>query len=87
LGEKDMVFRLSRIAHQPPFYRELRDADGMVQPNTKAQQSVHFVLGDYSFKMWDVLQVDFPSCITNSTDVNTYTIGQRPPAFGMQPTM
>ena len=75
--EKDMVFRLSGgLYHQPPFYRELRDADGMVQPNTKAQQSVHFVFGnDYSFKMWDrpfklVSELYYKSL----TNVNTYTI-------------
>jgi hypothetical protein len=75
--EKDMVFRLSGgLYHQPPFYRELRDADGMVQPNTKAQQSVHFVFGnDYSFKMWDrpfklVSELYYKSL----TEVNTYTI-------------
>nr|WP_315233236.1 TonB-dependent receptor [uncultured Flavobacterium sp.] len=75
--EKDMVFRLSGgLYHQPPFYRELRGADGMVQPNTKAQQSVHIVFGnDYSFKMWDrpfklVSELYYKSL----TDVNTYTI-------------
>ncbi|TDE07878.1 TonB-dependent receptor [Flavobacterium sandaracinum] len=75
--EKDMVFRLSGgLYHQPPFYRELRAADGTVQPNTKAQQSVHFVLGnDYSFKIWDrpfklVSELYYKSL----TDVNTYTI-------------
>ena len=75
--QKDMVFRLSGgLYHQPPFYRELRDADGMVQPNTKAQQSVHVVIGnDYSFKMWDrpfklVSELYYKSL----TDVNTYTI-------------
>jgi hypothetical protein len=31
--EKDMVFRVSGgLYHQPPFYRELRDAAGVVQP-------------------------------------------------------
>ena len=75
--QKDMVFRLSGgLYHQPPFYRELRDADGMVQPNTQAQQSVHFVFGnDYSFKMWNrpfklVSELYYKSL----TDVNTYTI-------------
>ncbi|MFV8372475.1 TonB-dependent receptor [Flavobacterium sp. LB2P74] len=75
--EKDMVFRLSGgLYHQPPFYRELRDAGGMVQPNTKAQQSVHVVFGnDYSFKMWDrpfklVSELYYKSL----TNVNTYTI-------------
>lgn len=75
--EKDMVFRLSGgLYHQPPFYRELRDASGVVQPNVKAQQSIHIVLSnDYSFKMWNrpfklVSEVYYKSL----TDVNTYTI-------------
>ena len=75
--EKDMVFRLSGgLYHQPPFYRELRDASGVVQPNVKAQQSIHFVLSnDYSFKMWNrpfklVSELYYKSL----TDVNTYTI-------------
>lgn len=75
--ETDMVFRISGgLYHQPPFYRELRDAAGQVQPNIKAQQSIHFVLGnDYSFKMWDrpfklVSELYYKSL----SDVNTYTI-------------
>ena len=50
-----MLFRLSGgWYHQPPFYRELRDATGTVRPEVKAQQSVHIVLGhDYSLKLWD----------------------------------
>ena len=40
--------------HQPPFYRELRRSDGTVNPDVKAQQSIHFIVGgDYNFKMWD----------------------------------
>jgi CarboxypepD_reg-like domain/TonB-dependent Receptor Plug Domain len=52
---RDMLFRISGgLYHQPPFYRELRNADGKVIPNVKAQQSVHIVLGnDYSFKLWN----------------------------------
>jgi hypothetical protein len=75
--EMDMVFRLSGgLYHQPPFYRELRDAAGIVLPNVKAQQSVHFVLSnDYSFKLWGrpfklVSELYYKSL----TDVNTYTI-------------
>lgn len=75
--EKDMVFRLSGgLYHQPPFYRELRNGQGIVQPDTKAQQSVHFVFGnDYNFKMWNrpfklVSELYYKSL----TDVNTYTI-------------
>ncbi len=74
---KDMVFRLSGgFYHQPPFYRELRDADGVVNPDVKAQQSVHIVLSnDYSFKMWTrpfklVSEIYYKSL----TDVNPYTL-------------
>lgn len=75
--DMDMVFRLSGgLYHQPPFYRELRDLDGVVNPNVKAQQSVHIVLSnDYNFKMWDrpfkwVTEVYYKSL----SDVNTYSI-------------
>ncbi len=75
--DKDMQFRISGgVYYQPPFYRELRDASGMVQPNVKAQQSVHLVLAnDYNFKMWNrpfklVSELYYKSM----SDVNTYTI-------------
>lgn len=75
--EKDIIFRLSGgLYSQPPFYRELRDNEGIVQPNVKAQQSIHFVLSsDYTFKMWKrpfklVSELYYKSM----TDVNTYTI-------------
>jgi hypothetical protein len=64
------------LYHQPPFYRELRDSDGVVNPNVKAQQSVHLVLSnDYSFKMWTrpfklVSEIYYKSL----TDVNPYTL-------------
>ena len=74
---KDLFFRLSGgLYHQPPFYRELRDANGVVQNNVKAQQSVHIVLSnDYNFKMWNrpfkmVSELYYKSI----TDVNTYTL-------------
>jgi hypothetical protein len=74
---KDMFFRLSGgLYHQPPSYRELRDANGVVQPDVKAQQSIHIVLSnDYSFKMWDrpfkmVSELYYKSL----TDVNPYTL-------------
>lgn len=75
--KKDMLFRLSGgLYHQPPFYRELRDSLGVVQPNVKAQQSVHVVLGnDFSFKMWNrpfklVSELYYKSL----SNVNTYTL-------------
>lgn len=50
----DLLFRASwGYYYQPPFYREMRGFDGTVNPNIKAQQSVHYLLsGDYNFKMW-----------------------------------
>ena len=75
--KKDMFFRLSGgLYHQPPFYRELRDADGAVQTNVKAQQAIHIVLSnDYNFKMWNrpfkmVSELYYKSL----SDVNPYTL-------------
>jgi len=75
--DRDMVFRISGgLYHQPPFYRELRDLEGVVNPNVKAQESVHIVLGnDYNFKMWNrpfkwVTELYYKSL----SDVNVYSI-------------
>lgn len=39
--------------HQPPFYRELRDFQGRLNPNIRAQESIHFVLAsEYHFQAW-----------------------------------
>lgn len=75
--ESDMVFRLSGgLYHQPPFYRELRGADGSVNPNVKAQQSIHVVLSnDYSFKMWErPFKLVTEAYFKSMSDVNTYTL-------------
>lgn len=52
--KRDFLFRASSgFYYQPPFYRELRDMNGIVHPNVKAQQAIHFVLAsDYNFKLW-----------------------------------
>jgi outer membrane receptor protein involved in Fe transport len=74
---KDMLFRLSGgLYYQPPFYRELRDSNGSVNSNVKAQQSFHLVLSnDYSFKMWDrPFKLISEAYYKNLTDVNTYTV-------------
>lgn len=40
--------------HQPPFYRELRNMSGQLNPALRAQSSIHFVFGtDYYFTAWD----------------------------------
>ncbi len=75
--EKDMLFRVSGgMYNQPPFYRELRDYNGVVQPNVKAQKSFHFVVSnDYSFKMWTrPFKLVSEAYYKKMSDVNTYTI-------------
>lgn len=55
LWKHDVVFRAAIGEYdQPPFYRELRNQDGIVNDSVLAQRSVHFVLGaDYNFKAFD----------------------------------
>ncbi|MDG1222590.1 MAG: carboxypeptidase-like regulatory domain-containing protein [Polaribacter sp.] len=52
---QDMLFRVSGGWYsQPPSYRELKDYDGQLNVDVKAQKSIHFVSGmDYSFQMWE----------------------------------
>ncbi|MCK5170270.1 MAG: TonB-dependent receptor, partial [Bacteroidales bacterium] len=52
--KRDMLFRFSSgFYYQPPFYKEMKNADGVVNPDIKSQKSIHFVLGnDYNFKAW-----------------------------------
>jgi len=41
------------LYYQPPFYRELRDFEGELNPNLKAQRSLHAIVGtDYLFQSW-----------------------------------
>lgn len=77
LWEKDMIFRLSGgLYQQPPFYRELRDKEGRVNPEVKAQKSYHFVFGnDFSFKLFDrPFKLVSEAYYKSLSDVNTYTI-------------
>ena len=81
-GKTDMLFRLSSgIYYQPPFYRELRDQQGAVNPDVKAQKSIHFVAGnDWSFFMKGKEGIKRPFKLTTEayykslSDVNTYTL-------------
>jgi CarboxypepD_reg-like domain len=42
------------LYQQPPFYRELRNLEGVINKNVLAQKSMHIVLGtDYNFKAFD----------------------------------
>jgi carboxypeptidase-like protein/TonB-dependent receptor-like protein len=74
----DMVFRISGgLYHQPPFYRELRAADGAVNPDVKAQQSAHIVIGnEYSFRMWGEkpFKLVTEAYYKSLSDVNPYTL-------------
>ncbi len=53
--EKDIVLRFSTgLYYQPPFYREMRDMTGSINPDTEAQRSIHFVAGsDWNFLAWN----------------------------------
>lgn len=52
---KDIVLSASfGYYYQPPFYREMRGFDGTVNPDIRAQRSIHFILGaDYIFNAWN----------------------------------
>ncbi|EDP70089.1 hypothetical protein FBALC1_11167 [Flavobacteriales bacterium ALC-1] len=75
--DKDMLFRVAGgLYYQPPFYRELRDSSGVVQPNVKAQKSFHIVLGnEYSFEIWDrPFKLVTEAYYKGLSDVNPYTL-------------
>lgn len=74
---KDMLFRISGGWYsQPPFYKELRDFNGQVHPNVKAQKSIHLVAGnDYSFTIWErPFKLTTELYYKNLTDVNSYSV-------------
>lgn len=52
--KRDIVFRISTgLYAQPPFYREMRDMEGTLNEQLKAQKSYHAAAGmDYNFTMW-----------------------------------
>ena len=75
--KKDMLFRISGGWYsQPPSYRELRNFNGVVNVDVKAQKSVHIVTGmDYSFTMWErPFKLTSELYYKNLTDVNAYSI-------------
>lgn len=76
-SQKDLLFRASAGWYsQPPSYRELRDANGNINIDLKAQNSIHFVTGlDYSFEMWQrPFKLTTELYYKNLTNVNSYTI-------------
>jgi hypothetical protein len=53
--KKDLVVKAAfGYYYQPPFYREMRGFDGTLNPQIKAQRSIHYVLGgDMNIRLWD----------------------------------
>ena len=75
--KKDMLFRISGGFYaQPPSYRELRDFNGNINVDVKAQQSIHLVSGmDYSYDMWErPFKLTVEAYYKDLNDVNAYTV-------------
>ena len=75
--DKDMLFRVSGgWYYQPPSYRELRDFNGLLNVDVKAQQSIHIVGGmDYSFEIWNrPFKLTSEIYYKDLNDINAYTI-------------
>jgi len=53
--KQNLVFRFATgIYYQLPFYREMRNMNGTINYDQKAQQSIQFILGsDLRFQMWN----------------------------------
>jgi len=51
LIKKDLIFRFATgVYYQPPFYHEMRGPTGEINPDIRAQESLHFIAGvDYVF--------------------------------------
>ena len=76
--DKDHVlYRLATgLYAQPPFYRELRTSEGLINPEVDAQKSIHLSLGnEYRFSMWNrpfLFQSELYYKSLN--DINAYTV-------------
>ena len=53
--DRDYSFWLAGgLYYQPPFYREVRRLDGTLNPDIRAQRSIHMLLGmDRMFEIWE----------------------------------
>jgi hypothetical protein len=75
--KRDWLFKFSTgIYDQPPFYRELRGIDGVINQNVKAQRSYQFVLtSDYNFYMWKrPFKLIMAGYYKEFKDLNTYEV-------------
>jgi hypothetical protein len=55
LWKRDIRFRFAAgLYDQPPFYKELRDPQGVINPDIRAQRSFQAVVGtELNFRAWD----------------------------------
>ena len=53
--KRDIEFRLAAgVYYQSPFYKELKNTQGEINKDLKAQRSIHLVLGsEYNFFLWN----------------------------------
>ena len=75
--KQDILFRFAIGSYQqPPFYRELRDISGTINPNVKAQKSIHYVLGnEFSFTLGDrPFTLISEAYYKDLSSINTYTV-------------
>lgn len=73
----DMLFRFAAGWYsQPPSYRELKDFNGIINENVKAQKSIHLVAGmDYSFDLWGrPFKLTSELYYKNLNDINAYSV-------------
>jgi hypothetical protein len=73
-----LVFKIAAgMYEQPPFYREIRDREGRLNDDVKAQRSVHVVFGtDYHFRTWNDRNFKFSSELyyKHLSNVNPYEL-------------
>jgi len=72
-----MIFNLKfGVYHQPPFYKELRNFSGEINPSLRAQKSTHYVLSnEYKFDLWNrPFRLNSELYYKDLDDLNTYTI-------------
>ncbi|MDA9573121.1 carboxypeptidase-like regulatory domain-containing protein [Flavobacteriaceae bacterium] len=75
--EKDMIFKLSGgVYQQPPFYRELRDYNGDINYDVKAQKSIQLVASnEYSYMLSNrPFKLTSELYYKNMSNINPYTI-------------
>jgi hypothetical protein len=75
--KKDMLFRVSGGWYsQPPSYRELKNFNGKINIDVKAQKSIHFVAGmDYSFDLWErPFKLTTEIYYKDLSDINAYSV-------------